>query len=195
MNVRSVFRRAPTIARNLVRDLRYGRPLGGTIKSRYAGAGARDVGNADYGDLAILFGAAQVATDDVIVDVGCGKGRPINWLLSHHREHRIYGIELDPSVSAATARRLRRFENVTILTGDATALLPSEGTLFYLFNPFDEAVMRRFVAALTGLPPAERKRRVIYYNYKHLELFRDDARFEVREIAGPTLRSALIHVN
>jgi SAM-dependent methyltransferase len=194
VNVRTVLRRGPTIARNLLRDLRYGRPLGGTIKSRYAAAGARDVGNADYGDLAILFAAAGVARGDVIVDVGCGKGRPINWLLSNHRENRIYGIELDPTVSAATARRLRRFENVTILTGDATALLPPEGTLFYLFNPFDEAVMRRFVAALADLPPAGRERRVIYYNYKHLELFRDDARFGVREIAGPTLRSALITV-
>jgi hypothetical protein len=194
VNVRTAFRRAPTIARNLMRDLRYGRPLGGTIRSRYADAGARDVGNADYGDLAILFGAADVTTDDVIVDVGCGKGRPLNWLLSHHRGNRIYGIELDPTVCAATARRLRRFGNVTILNGDATELLPPEGTLFYLFNPFDEAVMRRFVAALTALPPAGRSRRVIYYNYKHLELFRDDPRFEVHEVAGPTLRSALIEL-
>jgi hypothetical protein len=194
VNVRTAFRRAPTIARNLIRDLRYGRPLGGTIKSRYAEAGARDVGNADYGDLAILFAAAEVSPDDVIVDVGCGKGRPINWLLSHHRANRIYGIELDPGVCAATARRLRRFRNVTILNGDATALLPPEATLFYLFNPFGEEVMRRFVAALTELPPASRRRRVIYYNYKHLELFQDDPRFEVGEIPGPTLRSALIQV-
>ena len=32
-----------------------GRPLGGTIRTRYAHLGANDVGNADYDDLALLF--------------------------------------------------------------------------------------------------------------------------------------------
>jgi hypothetical protein len=194
MRPRVVVRRTPKIVHNLVRDLRYGRPLGGTIASRHPEAGANDVGNADYDDLALLFGAARLERDDVIVDVGCGKGRPLNWLLTHHRENRIYGIELDPAIGAATSRRLRRFGNVTVLCGDATAMLPPDATVFYLFNPFNEAVMRRFVAALKALPPACRRRRVIYYNYKHLQVFVDEPGFTVREIPGPTLRSALILV-
>ena len=192
MNPRVVARRTPKIVHNLVRDLRYGRPLGGSIASRHPDAGANDIGNADYDDLTLLFGAALLERDDVIVDVGCGKGRPLTWLLSHHRENRIYGIELDPEICAATRRRLRRFGNVTVLCGDATTMLPPEATVFYLFNPFDEQVMRRFVAALKELPPACRRRRVIYYNYKHLHLFADEPGFSVREIPGPTLRSALI---
>ena len=54
--------------------------------------------------------------------------------------------------------------------------------------------MRRFVAALKGLPPARRRRRVVYYNHKHLHVFGDEPGFSVSEIPGPTLRSALILV-
>src|SRR5438093_966038 len=131
-------RRIPKTARNVVRDLRFGgKPLGGTVKSRYAHLGAHDVGNADYDDLAILFREADVQPDDVIVDVGAGKGRAINWLVRAHPSNRIVGIELDPEICAETAKRLARFDQVEILCGDALELLPADGTLFYLFNPFD----------------------------------------------------------
>jgi len=194
MRVVWALRRAPKALRNALRDLRYGKPLGGTIKTRYAHLGALDVGNADYDDLAILFAEAEVRPDDVIVDVGCGKGRSLNWLLSHHRSNRIVGIELDPDVCADTAKRLRRFPNVTILCGDATALLPADGTLFYLFNPFDESVMRRFRDALVALRPAGERTRIVYYNAKSLDVFEDDPRFAVRRIENPALshRSALV---
>jgi hypothetical protein len=194
MKVVWAIRRAPKIVRNALRDLRYGKPLGGTIKTRYAHLGALDVGNADYDDLAILFGEAEVRPDDVIVDVGSGKGRSINWLLSNHPSNQVYGIELDPEVCADTAKRLRRFPNVTILCGDATTMLPAAGTLFYLFNPFDESVMRRFRDALVALGPTGDRTRIVYYNAKSLNVFEEDPRFTVRRIENPALshRSAIV---
>jgi SAM-dependent methyltransferase len=190
-------RRAPKTARNVLRDLRFGKPLGGTMKTRYAHLGAHDVGNADYGDLAILFAEAGVQPDDVIVDVGCGKGRAINWFLDEHPGNRVVGIELDPEICAETARRLRRFSQVTILCGDAVTMLPADGTLFYLFNPFDESVMARFREALVQARSRNGnagRTRIVYYNYKALHVFADDPRFSVREIESPalTLRSAIV---
>ena len=186
-------RRTPTIARNAVRDLRYGSFLGGTVKTRYEHLGAHDVGNVEYEDLPPLFAPANVQPDDVIVDVGAGKGRSINWLLDRFPRNRIVGIELDPEIAAKTARRLRRFPNVTILSGDATELLPRDGTVFYLFNPFDANVMRRFIDAFTadGMDP---RRRIVYHNCKDVQLYRDDPRFHVEEIALPSgsFRAALI---
>ncbi len=187
--------RTPKIARNAVRDLRYGGLLGGTVKTRFAHLGAHDVGNVDYEDLPPLFAAAEVRPDDVIVDVGAGKGRSINWLLDRYPENRIVGIDLDPEIARKTAHRLRRFGNVTILCGDATALLPREGTVFYLFNPFDAGVMRRFIDAFLaeGMRP---DRRIVYHNCKHVDLFRDDPRFAVEEIVLPSgsFRSALVRL-
>ena len=195
MNVVRTVRRLPKVARNLARDLRYGKPLGGTMRTRYAHLGAHDVGNADYDDLAILFGEAGVLPDDVIVDVGAGKGRSINWLLAHHPENRIVGIELDPDVCADTAKRLRRYDHVTIRCGDATTMLPPDGTLFYLFNPFDETVMLRFRDALVATRAGAASRtRIVYYNVKALNVFEEDPRFVVRMIDDPrlTLPSAIV---
>jgi SAM-dependent methyltransferase len=196
MRVVWAIRRAPKIIRNGLRDLRYGKPLGGTIKTRYAHLGAFDVGNADYDDLAILFAEAEVGPDDVLVDVGCGKGRSINWFLTHHPTNPVYGIELDPEVCTDTAKRLRRYANVTILCGDATTMLPADGTLFYLFNPLDEGVMRRFRDALVALRPAGERTRIVYYNAKSLNVFEDDSRFAIRKIENPALshRSAIVHL-
>jgi hypothetical protein len=192
-----MLRRAPRILRNALRDLRYGAPLGGTIKTRHGHLGAHDIGNADYDGLTRLFAEVEVDPDDVIVDVGSGKGRAINWFLSRYPRHRIYGIELDPEVCARTARRLRRFTNVELLCGDATELLPADGTLFYLFNPFGEEVMREFAAAVLRLAPPEsgRPRRLVYYNRKYLEPFLEEPRFTVRELeSAGTFKSALIEV-
>jgi SAM-dependent methyltransferase len=204
MNLRSairngprMLRRTPKIVRNALRDLRYGAPLGGTIKTRHAHLGAHDIGNADYDDLALLFADAGVSAEDVLVDVGCGKGRALNWFLARYPDNTIYGIELDEEICARTARRLRRFANVKVVCGDATKLLPEEGTVFYLFNPFGEPVMRAFAAALGDLPARAdgRQRRVVYYNTKHLAPFEEDARFAVRPLERPTsFAAALIEV-
>src|SRR5262249_45115417 len=187
----TVIRRAPKIARNAIRDLRYGKPLGGTIRTKYAHLGANDVGNADYEDLALLFAGVPVGPGDVIVDVGCGKGRSINWFLDRYPGTRIVGIELDPEICAATAKRLRRYPDVEIPCGEATALLPADVTVFYLFNPFDESVTRRFAQAMLdrGNPAT-----IVYLNAKHSVAFEGDPRFTVAPIDPPGLsfRSVLV---
>jgi SAM-dependent methyltransferase len=179
--------------RSALRDLRYGRPLGGTIRTRYAHLGAFHSTNSPYEDLQLVFAEVDVGADDVIVDVGCGKGRSTNWLIGRYPGRRIKGIELDPEICARTARRLRRYPNVTIACGDAIELLPPEGTIFYLFNPFDASVTARFAQALlrrASVLPAT----VVYYNAKHLDAFRADPRFAVRELEHPRLahRSAIV---
>jgi SAM-dependent methyltransferase len=191
MRITALLRRAPKTLRNALIDLRYGGFLGGTTRTRYAALGAFDTANSDYTDLPALFGVAGVTTEDVLVDVGCGKGRAINWLLGHYPANGIIGIEIDPEICAHTARRLRRHKRVEIRCGDATTTLPPDGTIFFLFNPFDEAAMARFIATLVE---AGGRKRVIYYNCKFVRSFLDNPRFEVEEIELPSgsHRSALI---
>jgi SAM-dependent methyltransferase len=193
MKLSTAIRRAPTMLRSALHDLRHGRPLGGTIRTRYEHLGAYHATNSPYEDLGRVFAGVEVGPDDVIVDVGCGKGRSLNWLVEHFPANTIVGIELDPAICAATARRLRRKKNVTILCGDATELLPADGRVFYLFNPFDEAVMERFAGALLERrTPAT----VVYYNAKHLEPFHANARFTITELGGSELahHSAVIRL-
>jgi hypothetical protein len=167
-----------------VLDIRYGALLRGNLPSKFSHLGAVRTANTPYHILPTLF-TGLVDDNDVLVDVGCGKGRVINWWLSKYPKQRIYGIELDPDVAAKTAIRLRRYTNVTILAGDACRLLPADGTVFFLFNPFDENVMRRFITALTTLPETQAPRRIIYYFCRFKELFAQDSRFRVIDVPVP----------
>ena len=191
MRLETLIRRGPTMVRSALRDLRYGRPLGGTVRSRYEHLGAFHATNSPYEDLDRVFDGVEMRPEDVIVDVGAGKGRSLNWLLDRYPANRIYGIELDPELAAATARRLRRYPNVTVVAADATRVIPPEGTVFYLFNPFDAEVTARFARALLE---RARPATIVYYNAKFLEPFRADDRFAVRELDDPALahRSAVV---
>ena len=71
---------------------------------------------------------------------------------------------------------------MTILCGDATELLPPDGTVFYLFNPFDESVMRRFAEAmLDRRAPGDDR----LLNAKLHGPFAGDPRFTVRAPNDP----------
>lgn len=172
---------APWILRSFLTDLRYGGLLSGGMKTQHRGLGAYNVVNSPYSVLPHIF-AGRIGPSDVLVDVGCGKGRVINWWLSQGARNRIVGIEINPEVAAATAKRLRRYPNVTIVAGDATTAVPSDATLLYTYNPFDRPTMERFKAMLVERF-AQRGITLLYWNAEHLDVFRGDPDWDVEIIA------------
>ena len=112
--------------------------------------------------------------------------------MSHYPRHRIYGIELDPEVCARTKRRLRRFSNVTVLCGDAASLIPADGTLFYLFNPFGAEAMQRFIDALKRTNTSAKERTIVYYKCKWIDCYLGDPQFDVTLIDIPDHHRAAI---
>ena len=119
--------------------------------------------------------AGRIKNDDVLVDVGCGRGRVINHWLKLGLKNKIYGLEIDPSEATKTARRLQKWKNVSIRCGNAIEILPGDATLVYLFNPFTETLMRAFSKRLLEMT-TERKKRltVIYYAPVHLDVFLEE---------------------
>lgn len=162
---------------NVLLDLRFGTLLRGGKKTDHAHLGAYATNNSSYGVVRALF-RGRVKPEDVLVDVGCGKGRVINAWLAEGYANRMIGIELDAGIAEKTRARLRGYPNVGILTGDIIANFPLDGTLFYLFNPFDAEVMSRFKDKLKDCisQRAIGKASVFYYNCSHVEVFaKDDA--------------------
>ena len=84
--------------------------------------------------------------------------------------------KIDPDVADKTASRLRRQPNVSILCGDATQLLPQDASVLYLFNPFQELVVKRFEEAVRHLP---RLRLIVYYSPVHVEVFQSNPDWSV----------------
>jgi protein-L-isoaspartate O-methyltransferase len=155
--------------RNLILDVRFGgRFLGGGQPTRFQHLHAHGVANSDYLAMAEMFGRVPVSDDSVIVDVGCGKGRVINFLLSRRVKCDIIGVEIDQDVARATAQRLRRYRNVRIVTGNILDQWPRNATLFYVYNPFGAPIVEQFCDRLAVHP---RPFIVLYYNCVHRDIF------------------------
>lgn len=155
-------------------DLRYsGKLLKGNCKTSYKHLGANDIYHTKYSIMPIIFGLVRISKNDVLVDVGCGKGRVINYWLSRKFKNKIVGLELDPVVARQTASHLSRWKNVSIIVGDAITNLPSDGTIFYFYNPFSEDKVKQFEKSLTDNYKNKRIK-IIYYNPKSIHVFEND---------------------
>ena len=162
------------LVRNVALDLRYGgHLLGGVVESEYGSIGYIGTENSPYDAFPRLFAAASLTPDDVIVDVGCGRGRLMNWLLHEGITNRAIGIEVSRRVAAATRRRLRRYPQLSIVSGDVKDEFPEQGTVFYLYNPFGADTMAWFADRLEPLRARGGGRRpiVLYFNSLHLAPF------------------------
>jgi SAM-dependent methyltransferase len=189
-HIAAYLRKAGWIARSLMTDLRYGGVLRGDIRSRYRKAGAYNVVNSPYSVLAHIF-RGRIGPQDVLVDVGCGKGRVINWWLDQGLRNRIVGLEIDPDIASAAARRLSRFGNVMIIHDDATTAVPDDATLLYMYNPFDRAATTRFKDNLAR-KFCGRGITALYWNPQWLEVFEGDPRWttqliELTEVSDPRI--------
>lgn len=193
-----VIRKLRRSAKNWVWDLWYGGPCGGVVSPR-ASLGASETSGVDYEQLAYLFDPKRVPIQptDVLVDVGCGKARVINfWLLSGFRNP-MMGIEIKQSVALRARNRLRRFPNVTIVVGDAVTNLPSDATVFYLYNPFQRPVMQRFKQQLEEQFGSRGNVTIVYCLCLDLDLFDGDPRWAIEMIDDQgvlTFPSAIIRM-
>lgn len=114
-------------------DRRYGGDCGGAVSTRFVAAGAHRTESTEYPQLSRMFDrrkGVEVTSSDVLVDIGCGKGRVINFWLHQGWTNRMIGLELDPEIAEQARSRLRPYENVTIVTGDAVDRLPTTGRCF-----------------------------------------------------------------
>ena len=191
--VGAVVDRGVRLMRNAYIDFRItGRFLGGRMRTNFPHLGVTAVANTNYAYLPALLDG-RIGAEDVFVDVGCGKGRVLCWLLYRKFANKLYGIELEPEVAAKTRAYLSRYENVHIITGNVMENIPRDATLFYLYNPFDETRALQFKKALEDtFLPLKKSIRVIYYYSHNIHLFEKDPRWTSQAISVQNHEAALL---
>ncbi len=155
-------------------DRRYHVDTAGTISQ-----GALDVGNRNqlfatrYEPIAVVDFAALLAgtgldcADATFVDLGSGKGRAV-LLAAALPFRRIVGVEFSAELDAVARANLDRYtgpracQAIELLCQDAAGYVFPEDTplVLYLYNPFEEPVMRQ-VADNLAASYARRPRRVL----------------------------------
>ena len=121
--------------------------LEGIKPSKYTEKGAKATESTNYEWLDQIFKVFPYPQKTAFVDVGCGEGRVLTYLYLRGCKVPMIGIELDPEVAEVAKRRTRDCPNIHIHCGnilDCGEIIKDAGE-FYLFNPFTEDVMARFV--------------------------------------------------
>jgi SAM-dependent methyltransferase len=180
--------------RNYVIDRRYGGWSGGRVNDAPVDGGLGFTA-ADYYMLRRLFSpeaGIEVRPDDVLVDVGCGKGRVLNFWLDQGWTNRIVGVELNPELAEWTRRRLAPWPNVEIVCADATKHVPTDGTIFFLFNPFGERLLRQFKDSLVETFGPAAPITIVYYFALKAHVFAEDPLWRVRPCPVRTFHKSVI---
>ena len=152
-------------------DLRYGGKMCRTdLNEAIYNNGRHTMVHTHYHVLRDIFARVPITPDDVLVDIGCGEGRVINFWLSRGLKNQIVGIEAVEAVAAEARKRYQKYRNVSIVTGDAIENLPRNGTLFFLYNPFDDEVVTQFEKAIRPLDA-----RIVFHQNNYMEPFLSDA--------------------
>lgn len=115
--------------------------------------------------------ALQPHRDDVLVDLGCGRGRVILAAMSMPFQ-RVMGVELSPQLAAETQRAVERNRfwmragEVQVVAANAAAwTLPDDVTIVYMSNPFWGSV---FATAVNNIfESVERRPRRVRLVYDH----------------------------
>ncbi|HAL82238.1 MAG TPA: hypothetical protein DCO83_08380 [Mucilaginibacter sp.] len=140
----------------------------------------------NYEELAIIFFKhSPVKENDIIIDVGCGKGRVFSYLLYKGLKNKMIGYEINEAVGDKTKKRLARFKNVEIRCENIFGNFPEQGNVFYLYNPFKEAMVTEFMRQILKI--ADRETVILYNNPIHLEIF-DNNNFSIEVFDIPVTR-------
>jgi SAM-dependent methyltransferase len=116
-----------------------------------------------------LFRRLKVGPDDVFLDVGSGMGRVL-LVAARHPFKRVIGVEQNVEMTEIArrnverSRRRLRCQDVELVAGDVLDWpVPDDLTLVYLYCPFPEQVLERFMERLlASIDSSPRDVRLIY---------------------------------
>jgi precorrin-6B methylase 2 len=152
-----------------------------------SGAGAKYADNLsyssiDYWNVRSIIRVLNPGPDDVFYDIGSGMGRIVCVMARRHLR-KCVGIELhDPlcQIARTNATKLRgRHTLIEIICSDVTRADLSDGTLFFMFNPFGEKTMHDMLENIArSLNKNPRTLKIAYCNPKCEATFRDSGWLE-----------------
>lgn len=114
-----------------------------------------------YAAISDFLRALSPTREDVFYDLGAGYGRP-TLMAAMLTDARVVGIEIVPERVARAQEVAARLDlaNVTYRLGSVVdpAIGLQEGTIFFLFNPFNEGTLQKALARLRGVAATKRAR-------------------------------------
>lgn len=92
-----------------------------------------------------IFKDEKFTPNDSFMDIGCGKARVIAYLLKFHFPGKLYGIELNADVANFAKNWTKKYENISIINGDAFEYNFDAYNIFFLGRPFETEFFIKFI--------------------------------------------------
>lgn len=112
------------------------------------GEGGTGTQSTHYVFLRQMFSDFVLRENDVFLDVGCGKGRILAYLIQAKCPCPLYGVEYNEEVGKIAQDWSKQYEQISILIGDALTLDYNPYTALSLARPFLQKNFRLFVEHL-----------------------------------------------
>ncbi len=143
-----------------------------------------------------MLDAVQPTADDVIVDIGCGKGRFLA-CASALPVKKVVGVEINEPLAAMAranlARMRRRKARFDIVTAPAQDVDLSHGSVFYVYDAFGPGILRAVLDNLRAAVDAGRNVRFIYASPRHEGVLRECGWLERYDAWPPRPDHANLH--
>ncbi len=140
----------------------------------------------DYRYLRRMMRILRPGPEDVFYDIGSGMGRVL-CVAARWRIKRVVGIELDRPLCDIARRNADRMRGqnapIDVRCEDASTADLSDGTIYYLHNPFGPDTMRDVLGSIhRSLADRPRSVRIVYHNSVHEELMRSCEWIELTDV-------------
>lgn len=98
-----------------------------------------------YWVLEHIFQNAKLNDSDSFVEIGCGKGRVVAFLIKSNFKCKITGVELNPEVAAYCKSWTSEYSNVEIINDNALNLNYNDYSSMFMGRPFLPELFEEFV--------------------------------------------------
>lgn len=101
-----------------------------------------------YWALDRIFAGEVFSEQDAFIDVGCGKGRVLAYMVSKESPCSLTGIELNKDVAAYAQSWAKQYPQINIINGNAFELDYNQYTVLFLGRPFETETFHAFINQL-----------------------------------------------
>jgi SAM-dependent methyltransferase len=152
--------------RDRITDFRFGVHTNGIVVA--ALPNTNGCGTLPYSNIMQILSSAGLTSSDTFIDIGCGRGRVI-CCASLFPVKKTIGIEIIPehwAIAHQNVLQMRgRHSPIEVLNQGAEDFDYDEGTIFYLYNPFNAVIMNRVLSRIhQSLQKKKRAITIIYAN-------------------------------
>ena len=92
-----------------------------------------------------IFSHVTLTEEDVFLDIGCGKGRVLAFLLKKHAPCRLYGVEINEISGRVALEWTEKYDQVSVMLGDAFQIDYNAYTVLFMGRPFLPKTFLQFI--------------------------------------------------